>query len=160
MKGCVKTLNELALICNEVRSRGKKVVTTNGTFDLLHPGHVATLREAKGCGDILIVAINSDASVKRLKGGGRPIFSETDRATMLCALRWVDYVTVFPEDTPLRVIHALTPDCHVKGGTSVQGNIDAEREAVEAHGGRLVILGMQGGYSTTKIIEACRRASA
>ena len=157
MKNCLKSLGELLHICTELRNAGKQIVTTNGTFDLLHPGHVAILREAKGLADILIVAINSDESVKKLKGVGRPIFTETERAAMLCALRWVDYVTIFREDTPLKVLQTLKPDYHVKGGTFLQERIEEEKKVVEIYGGQLVMLDLVGDYSTTKIIEACKK---
>lgn len=157
MTHCLKSFEELIHICTELRDEGKQIVTTNGTYDLLHPGHVATLREAKGMGDILIVAINSDASVRKLKGPQRPIFTQAERATMLCALRWVDYVTIFDEATPLNILQTLKPDFHVKGGTSIQERVEEEKNVVEMYGGQLVMLDLVGDYSTTKIIEACRK---
>ncbi|NOT53692.1 MAG: adenylyltransferase/cytidyltransferase family protein, partial [Deltaproteobacteria bacterium] len=99
-----------------IRSAGKRIVFTNDCFDLLHPGHLHTLTQAKALGDVLVVAINSDASVKRLKGDQRPILNQEERAVMLSALAVVDYVTMFAEDTPLEVIHLLLPDVLVKGG--------------------------------------------
>ena len=108
-------------------------------------------------GDVLIVALNNDASVTKLKGSYRPIFKETERATMLCALRSVDYVTIFSEETPLRVLQTLRPDVHVKGGTFIRERIDVEKQTIEMHGGKLVTLGIVGDYSTTAIIEACRQ---
>ena len=157
MNDCLTPLNELSTICEKLRAEGKRIVTTTGTFDLLHPGHVATIREAKKLGDILIVAINSDTSVRRLKGPLRPILTETERATMLRALRSVNYVTVFSEDTPLTVIQTLKPDYHVKGGTFIQERLEWEKQAVEKNGGRMVTLDMVGDCSTTKIIAACKR---
>jgi rfaE bifunctional protein nucleotidyltransferase chain/domain len=134
------------------RSEGKRIVFTNGCFDLLHPGHIYILTQAKALGDVLVVAINSDASVKRLKGERRPILSQEERAVMLSALAMVDYVTIFAEDTPLEVIRLLLPDVLVKGG---DWGADAVvgREVVEANGGEVVLIPYQAGFSTTDIIE-------
>jgi rfaE bifunctional protein nucleotidyltransferase chain/domain len=134
------------------RSEGKRIVFTNGCFDLLHPGHIYTLTQAKALGDVLVVAINSDASVKRLKGERRPILNQEERAVMLSALAMVDYVTIFAEDTPLEVIRLLLPDVLVKGG---DWGADAVvgREVVEAHGGKVMLVLHQAGFSTTDIIE-------
>jgi rfaE bifunctional protein nucleotidyltransferase chain/domain len=134
------------------RSEGKRIVFTNGCFDLLHPGHIYILTQAKALGDVLAVAINSDASVKRLKGERRPILSQEERAVMLSALAMVDYVTIFAEDTPLEVIRLLLPDVLVKGG---DWGADAVvgREVVEANGGEVVLIPYQAGFSTTDIIE-------
>jgi D-beta-D-heptose 7-phosphate kinase/D-beta-D-heptose 1-phosphate adenosyltransferase len=127
-------------------------VFTNGCFDLLHPGHIHTLTQAKALGDILVVAINSDASVKRLKGERRPILNQDERAVMLSALSVVDYVTIFAEDTPLEAIRLLLPDVLVKGG---DWGTDAVvgRDVVEANGGKVVLIPYQAGFSTTDIIE-------
>ena len=134
------------------RREGKQVVFTNGCFDLLHPGHIYTLIQAKALGDVLVVAINSDASVKRLKGEQRPILNQEERAVMLSALAVVDYVTIFAEDTPLEVIRLLLPDMLVKGG---DWGADAVvgRDVVEAHGGKVVLIPYQAGFSTTDIID-------
>lgn len=134
------------------RSEGKRIVFTNGCFDLLHPGHIYTLTQAKALGDVLVVAINSDASVKRLKGERRPILNQEERTVMLSALAMVDYVTIFAEDTPLEVIRLLLPDVLVKGG---DWGADAVvgREVVEANGGEVVLIPYQAGFSTTDIIE-------
>ncbi len=135
-----------------VRRAGKRLVFTNGCFDLLHPGHLHTLTQAKALGDVLVVAINSDASVKRLKGDQRPILNQEERAVMLSALAVVDYVTMFAEDTPLVVIRLLLPDVLVKGG---DWGADAVvgRDVVEAHGGKVVLIPYQAEFSTTDIIE-------
>jgi D-beta-D-heptose 7-phosphate kinase/D-beta-D-heptose 1-phosphate adenosyltransferase len=135
-----------------LRHAGKRIVFTNGCFDLLHPGHLYTLTQAKALGDVLVVAINSDASVKRLKGEQRPILNQEERAVMLSALAVVDYVTIFAEDTPLDVIRLLLPDVLVKGG---DWGADAVvgREVVETHGGKVVLIPYQAGFSTTDIIE-------
>ena len=134
------------------RREGKRIVLTNGCFDLLHPGHIQTLTHAKALGDVLVVAINSDASVKRLKGERRPILNQEERAVILSALSVVDYVTIFMEDTPLEVIRLLLPDVLVKGG---DWDTDAVvgREVVEANGGKVVLIPYQAGFSTTDLIE-------
>src|SRR5215471_12656407 len=136
----------------DLRHSGKRIVFTNGCFDILHPGHIHTLTQAKALGDVLIVGINSDASVKRLKGKRRPILNQDERAVMLAALEAVDYVTTFEEDTPLTLIQLLQPHVLVKGG---DWNPDAVvgREVVEANGGRVVLIPYQEGLSTTGIIE-------
>lgn len=135
-----------------LRRAGKRIVFTNGCFDLLHPGHLYTLTKAKALGDVLVVAINSDASVKRLKGAQRPILKQQERAVMLSALAVVDYVTVFAEDTPLEVIRLLVPDVLVKGG-DWSADAVVGRDVVEAHGGKVVLIPYQAGFSTTDIIE-------
>jgi rfaE bifunctional protein nucleotidyltransferase chain/domain len=134
------------------RREGKRIVLTNGCFDLLHPGHIHTLTHAKALGDVLVVAINSDASVKRLKGERRPILNQEERAVILSALSVVDYVTIFTEDTPLEVIRLLLPDVLVKGG-DWGANAVVGREVVEANGGKVVLIPYQAGFSTTDIIE-------
>jgi rfaE bifunctional protein nucleotidyltransferase chain/domain len=142
----------LAECLASLRREGKRIVFTNGCFDLLHPGHIHTLTQAKALGDVLVVAINSDASVKRLKGERRPILNQEERAVMLSALAMVDYVTIFAENTPLEVIRLLLPDVLVKGG---DWGADAVvgREVVEANGGEVVLIPYQTGFSTTDIIE-------
>ena len=136
----------------ELRRQGQRIVFTNGCFDLLHPGHVYTLTQAKSLGEVLVVGINSDASVKRLKGTRRPILSEMERALLLSALAMVDYVTIFNEDTPLELIRLLRPHVLVKGGDwSVEAVVG--REVVEAEGGKVVLIPYQAGFSTTDIIE-------
>jgi D-beta-D-heptose 7-phosphate kinase/D-beta-D-heptose 1-phosphate adenosyltransferase len=134
------------------RQEGKLLIFTNGCFDLLHPGHVYTLTQAKALGDVLVVGVNSDASVKRLKGPTRPILNERERATVLAALTVVDYVTIFPEDTPLDLIRLLRPDVLVKGGDWGAEAVIGKEE-VEAYGGRVVLIPYQSGFSTTDIIE-------
>ena len=135
-----------------LRREGKRIVFTNGCFDLLHPGHIYTLTQAQALGDVLVVAINSDASVKRLKGERRPILNQEERAVMLSALSAVDYVTIFAEDTPLEVIRLLLPDVLVKGGDWGADAI-VGREVVEANGGKVIRIPYQAGFSTTDIIE-------
>lgn len=132
-----------------------RVVFTNGVFDLLHPGHVDVLRAARGQGDALIVGLNSDASVRRLKGPERPVRSEAERAYVLAALRCVDVVTVFDEDTPLALVRAVLPDVIVKGGDYSEDTVVGARE-VRARGGTVVIVPLTPGQSTTSIIEKLR----
>ena len=134
------------------RSRGERVVFTNGCFDLLHAGHVTYLEAAREQGDLLIVGVNSDASVQRLKGRGRPILTQTERATVLAALRSVDYVTIFNEDTPLGLIEAIVPDVLAKGGDWPPEEI-VGKGVVEAAGGRVMSLPFVAGQSTSAILE-------
>ena len=142
----------LAELVADLRRSGKRIVFTNGCFDILHPGHIHTLTHAKALGDILIVGINSDASVKRLKGERRPIFNQGERAVMLTALEAIDYVTTFEEDTPLTLIRLLQPHVLVKGGDWSSESV-VGREVVEADGGRVVLVPYQEGLSTTGVIE-------
>ena len=135
-----------------LRQAGKKVVFTNGCFDLLHPGHVRYLQQARALGDALIVALNSDRSVRELKGDKRPILTERERAEVMAALASVDYVTVFDEATPREIIAALLPDVLVKGGDWGVDRI-VGREEVEAAGGRVMSLPFVDGCSTTDVIE-------
>ncbi len=133
------------------REAGKKVVFTNGCFDILHLGHVRYLSYARSLGDLLVVGVNSDASVRRNKGPLRPIVGQEDRAALLLALRCVDYVVFFDEDTPLRLITELLPDVLVKG-RDWAGNVVGS-DVVEAHGGRVELADLVAGHSTTGIIE-------
>jgi D-beta-D-heptose 7-phosphate kinase/D-beta-D-heptose 1-phosphate adenosyltransferase len=135
-----------------LRGAGKRVVFTNGCFDLLHPGHVRYLTQARALGDALIVALNSDRSVRALKGAGRPILNEQERAEVMAALTAVDYVTVFDEETPRELIADLLPDVLVKGGDWAVEQI-VGREEVEAAGGSVLSLPFVEGASTTGIIE-------
>jgi len=134
------------------RPRDRRVVFTNGCFDVLHPGHVEHLAEAKALGDVLVVGLNSDSSVQRLKGAGRPLVAEADRAAMLAALRSVDAVTLFDEDTPLELISTLLPDVLVKGGDYDLNGI-VGREVVEKAGGEVRVLPFVEGYSTTGLLD-------
>src|ERR1044071_6320365 len=128
-----------------------KVVFTNGCYDLLHPGHIRLLEQARSLGDILILALNSDDSVRRLKGPTRPLMSERDRAEVAAGLAAVDAITVFDEDTPRELIAAVLPDVLVKGAD--WAHWIAGREEVEAAGGEVVALALEPGYSTTGIVE-------
>lgn len=135
------------------QGKGQKVVFTNGCFDLLHPGHVAYLEEARSLGEALVVGVNTDDSVRRLdKGTGRPVTPEADRARVLAALACVDRVVLFPEDTPLELITALQPDVLVKGG-DYQLNEIVGREVVQARGGKVLALPFVPGYSTTELLR-------
>jgi D-beta-D-heptose 7-phosphate kinase/D-beta-D-heptose 1-phosphate adenosyltransferase len=132
------------------RNQGQRIVFTNGCFDLLHMGHVRYIRQAREMGDCLIVAINSDASVSRLKGPARPVIAQQERAEMLAALECVDYVTIFDEDTPIPLLEILRPDILAKGGTTP---VVVGRELVEGYGGRVLTLDKVEGLSTTQIID-------
>jgi rfaE bifunctional protein nucleotidyltransferase chain/domain len=136
------------------RSEGRKVVFTNGVFDLLHPGHLHYLQDARALGDVLIVGLNSDASVRRNKGEGRPINPERERAELLAALACVDYVVIFDGDTPAEIVRAIQPDVLVKGDDWPADHIG--RDTVESRGGRVARIPVTGGYSTTKIVERIR----
>lgn len=135
-----------------MRGEGKRLVFTNGCFDLLHPGHVRYLYQARALGDALVVALNSDRSVRALKGEGRPILSQRERAEVMAALESVDYVTIFDEETPRELIAVLLPDILVKGGDWPIQQI-VGREEVEAAGGKVLSLPYVEGLSTTDIIE-------
>jgi D-beta-D-heptose 7-phosphate kinase/D-beta-D-heptose 1-phosphate adenosyltransferase len=133
------------------REQGLTVVFTNGCYDILHPGHIRTLERARSLGDRLVLGLNSDSSVQRMKGAARPVMPEQDRARLACALEAVDAVTLFEEDTPRELIAALLPDVLVKG--SDWSHFVAGREEVEAAGGRVVLLPLEPGYSTTATVE-------
>ena len=136
-------------------ARAGTVVFTNGVFDLIHPGHVDVLEAARSHGDALIVGVNSDASVRRLKGASRPVRSETDRAYVLAAMEAVDAVVIFTEDTPIELIRALRPDVLVKGGDYTPETV-VGRSEVESHGGKVIIVPLTAAHSTTSIFERLR----
>jgi D-beta-D-heptose 7-phosphate kinase/D-beta-D-heptose 1-phosphate adenosyltransferase len=151
-----KVLTRADLVARFGRPRDQVLVFTNGCFDLLHPGHVQYLQEARLLGDALVVGVNTDASVRRLKGSGRPLVEERARAFVLAGLASVDAVTLFDEDTPRELVAALLPDVIVKGGDyGVEGVVG--REEVEAAGGRVQIIPLLDGYSTTSLVEKIRR---
>lgn len=135
-----------------LKSQNKKVVFTNGCFDILHVGHLRYLNEAKKQGDVLIIGVNSDASVKRLKGESRPINNQFDRAEMLNGLKAVDYTVIFEEDTPEELIATLKPSIHVKGGDYKKEDLP-ETKIVESYGGEVRILSFVEGKSTTNIVK-------
>ncbi|MCH7932986.1 MAG: D-glycero-beta-D-manno-heptose 1-phosphate adenylyltransferase [Gemmatimonadetes bacterium] len=151
LPGGHRTLSRDTLLVRFGWPRERRLVFTNGCFELLHPGHVEYLTQARALGDVLVVGLNSDASVRRLKGAGRPLVEEADRAAVLAALRSVDVVTLFDEDTPLELISALLPDVLVKGGDYDLDEI-VGREAVERAGGEVRVLPFVEGYSTTEIM--------
>ena len=141
---------------SRARDAGQRVVFTNGVFDLLHPGHIRYLQAAKAEGDALIVAINSDRSVSAIKGPTRPLTPETERAEILDALACVDAVVVFDEDTPAEIIRAVQPDVLVKGADWAPDRI-VGRDTVEARGGKVVLMPVAQGWSTSSILEKIRR---
>ena len=150
------TLTSIILQLNRWRLLGKKIVFTNGVFDILHQGHIASLSEAASYGHILIVGVNADASVKRLKGETRPINSEQSRALLLASLVMIDAVLIFEEDTPLHLITNILPDVLVKGGDYTVEQIVGAKEVI-ANGGEVKIAPIVEGFSTTSIIEKMRK---
>jgi rfaE bifunctional protein nucleotidyltransferase chain/domain len=152
MQKKIKTVLELRPLLAILRASGKKIVFTNGCFDLIHTGHTRYLAKAKSFGDILIVAVNSDSSVRMIKGAKRPINSEADRMETLAALEAVDFVTLFHEPDPYRIISELQPDVLVKGGDWPIEKIIG-RDVVEARGGKVINVPYVEGASTTGIIE-------
>ncbi len=148
----IHSREELASILRKAQSDGKKVVFTNGVFDIIHIGHVDYLRRAKELGDILVVAINADESVRRIKGPKRPIVSEADRAFVVANIKCVDYVCIFNEDTPYETIKLLQPDVLVKGADWKIEDV-VGKDVVEARGGKVVTMTYLDGKSTTNIIK-------
>lgn len=151
-----RILDRRDLVARFGRPRTETVVFTNGCFDILHRGHVSYLTQARALGDRLVVGLNDDASVRRLKGAGRPVVSQDDRAYVLAALACVDAVTLFDEDTPAELIAALLPDVLVKGGDYSPEQV-VGRDIVESHGGRLVLIPFVAGRSTTDILQRIQR---
>ena len=146
---------EAAAFARHIQARGGKVVFTNGVFDLLHPGHVRYLQQARALGDALIVAVNSDRSVRSNKGAGRPINPEHERAEVLLALACVDAVVIFDEETPHSIVSRIEPDVLVKGADWGEHDI-VGRDVVEARGGHVVRIELSPGYSTTLLLEKAR----
>jgi rfaE bifunctional protein nucleotidyltransferase chain/domain len=146
----------LETFVREARAAGKRIVFTNGVFDILHPGHVRYLQAARRHGDLLIVGLNSDASVRRNKGPGRPITPESERAEVLAALACVDAVSIFDDETPADIIRRVQPDVLVKGSDWPADQI-VGRDTVEARGGKVILAPVEQGYSTTSIVEKARR---
>ena len=151
----VPDLATLQRVLAPPRAAGARVVFTNGCFDLLHPGHVRYLAAARALGDVLVVGVNSDASVRRLKGPGRPILRVEERAEVLAALAAVDHVIVFADDTPRALVAAVAPDVLVKGGDWAEDDI-VGREEVLAHGGRVERIPLVPGASTSELIRRIR----
>lgn len=139
---------ELSALIEEQKKQGKRVVFTNGIFDFVHKGHVTYLEKARALGDMMVIAINSDASTKRVKGPERPINGEMDRAFILASLRCIDYVTIFEEDTPEKIIDLLKPSIHVKGG-DYDPETMPETPTVRKNGGEVVIIPLVDGYSNS-----------
>ena len=148
----IKSLNELIKIADKLKKQNKKIVTTNGVFDILHLGHVKYLEQAKRLGDVLIVGINTDKSVKINKGDKRPINNEKSRIGVLAALESVDYAFLFNEKNPIKWLSRLKPDMHVKAGDYRLGQI-TEKDAVEKNGGKVIIAKEERSYSTTALIS-------
>ena len=143
---------ELSEQCERLRLLNKKIVFTNGCFDILHAGHISYLQAASKLGDVLVVGLNTDSSVKKLKGNSRPINSETDRAMILDALRCVDFVTLFDEETPLQLIQNVLPNILVKGGDYTEDTV-VGANIVKSYGGKITLLPFIQGRSTTEIIK-------
>jgi D-glycero-beta-D-manno-heptose 1-phosphate adenylyltransferase len=156
--GSIYALDELLAARAEWKRAAKTVVFTNGCYDILHPGHIRLLESARSLGDILILALNTDASVQRLKGPTRPLISQNERAELAAALEAVDAVTFFDEDTPRELIAAVLPDILIKGAD--WAHFIAGREEVEAAGGKVLALPLEPGYSTTGILEEIVARSA
>ena len=157
--GKIVSQEELVQLAAREKRAGRRVVFTNGCFDLIHPGHVRCLADARALGDILVVAINSDRSVRGNKGPERPLVGERDRAEVLAALASVDYVTIFDEPTPRELISRVLPSVLVKGADWPLDQV-AGREEVEAAGGRVVSIPLAPGYSTTNLVQRIRNAGA
>jgi rfaE bifunctional protein nucleotidyltransferase chain/domain len=155
LNSAILTLEEAILRFAREKRNGRRVVFTNGCFDLLHPGHVRTLEQARELGDVLIVGLNSDASIRKLKGEGRPLIPEQERAETLAAFESVDAIVIFDDLTPLRVIARLLPDVLVKGGDWARDRI-VGREEVEAVGGQVVSVPVIPAISTSEILQRMR----
>lgn len=156
----IRTLDELTALRAQWRAQGRTVVWTNGCFDLLHVGHIRSFLDAKALGDILVVGLNSDASVRSNKGETRPVVKEADRAEIVAALQMVDYVTIFDDLTPVAALEKLRPDIHCKGAEYADGARPVpERETVMGYGGEIRFLPFHPGHSTSELVERLRKAS-
>jgi len=149
----IKSIEEIEKIVANLKSSDKNIVTTNGSYDILHSGHINILKKSKNLGDILIVLLNSDSSIRRNKGTKRPIISQDDRAYLLSELKPVDYVVIFPQDTPLEYLERIKPDYHIKGGSYIPEKISEEKSLVEGNGGIFKTFPLDDGFSTTNIIS-------
>ena len=158
MREKIKTEEELLGSVRRAKAAGKRIVFTNGCFDLLHVGHVRYLEQAKSLGDILVVAVNSDHSTTRIKGPSRPINPQQERAEVLAALASIDYVTIFDDPDPYRIISILRPDILVKGGDWTK-ETTVGRDIVEGNGGEVVVIPSVGGISTTSVIDRILKRS-
>ena len=152
----IKTRDEIKTVCEALRAQGRRVVFTNGCFDILHPGHIHCLKTARDAGDVLVVGMNDDESVRGLKGGGRPVLPQDQRAEILAALEIVDFVVLFHEATPYELIRAVQPDVLVKGGDYREEEV-VGRDVVRARGGYVMIVEPLPGVSTTAIIGRIRK---
>lgn len=152
----LKDFQEIEGIAGRLKQTGRKAVFTNGCFDILHKGHIRLLKKAKSLGDVLIIGLNADASVRRLKGKERPFFKEKERAEVISALEMVDYVVLFPQDTPYELIKIIKPNVLVKGGDYMKEEV-VGRDIVEGYGGKVFIFPVVKGASTTKIAEKIKR---
>jgi len=152
----ILTLQELITLLASVRATGAKLVLTNGTFDILHVGHVRYLEAARALGDILVVGINSDASARGYKGPGRPVIPQDERAEIVAALRCVDYVTIFDEPTAVHLVQALRPEVYAKGGDYDGSKPLPEADAIRAYGGEVQIIPFVPGHSASNLIERTR----
>ncbi|HOD59142.1 MAG TPA: D-glycero-beta-D-manno-heptose 1-phosphate adenylyltransferase [Candidatus Syntrophosphaera sp.] len=150
IKDKIKSWEEAAHLCDNFRSQGKKIIFTNGCFDILHSGHIQYLEQAKALGDILFLGLNSDDSVRRIKGSPRPIVSEKERAFVVAGLQSVDFVVIFEQDTPYELIRLLKPDILVKGGDWKPEDIVGS-DIVQGYGGRVLSLPYLEGISTTEL---------
>ena len=158
MNAKIIDMNELAQRARELRAAGKKLVATNGCFDLLHVGHVRYLQAARGLGDVLAVGLNGDRSVRELKGNGRPINNEADRAEVLAALECVDFVAIFPEMRAVQFILTAQPAIYAKGGDYTSETLNAEERAtLQEVGAEVRIIPFEKGYSTSLLLEQLRK---
>ncbi|MBW2989713.1 adenylyltransferase/cytidyltransferase family protein [Candidatus Woesearchaeota archaeon] len=147
----IRTREEIRVIAEKLKKEGKKIVTCNGCFDILHAGHIGFLKEAKQQGDILIVGLNSNQSVKENKGPKRPINDEKSRAEVLAALKMTDYVVIFNEKTPIKILESIQPNVHCNGEEYGKGCIEAE--TIKKDGGRIHLIRLKKGFSTTNLIK-------
>lgn len=157
MEEKILTLKKITQTCSELKKSKKKVVFTNGCFDILHSGHVKYLQAAKAFGDILVVGLNSDSSIRQIKGPSRPINSQKDRATVLSALACVDYIVIFSTETPRRLIARIKPDVLVKGADWARNDI-VGKDIVDAYGGTVQRIRFVKGRSTTNVINRIKQA--
>ncbi len=148
----IESLDNLKNIVQELKKKNKSIVTTNGIFDILHIGHIRYLKQAKKLGDVLIIALNSDSSTKKIKGPKRPLNNEKDRAEALASLECVDYVAVFNENGPIKILEKVKPDVHVKGSDYKIDQI-IEKYTVEKNNGKIILIPEIKGYSTTDLIK-------
>src|SRR5437764_1341896 len=156
MNAPILSETQLVQLTEELQRQGKSIAFANGCFDVLHVGHIRYLQDAAGQADVLIVGVNGDESVRTLKGEGRPVMNEKERAELISAIRGVDYVTIFHEKSPARLLGVLKPDVHCKG-TDYTAESVPEAEVVKAYGGRVAIVGDPKDHSTTAVLEKMRR---